>query len=134
MKARRCRPAILGRSLRATLGGPIESADGLIARKLDDREAIAAQFSQTPADQWRQQRTLKDIDRGVVAGLDQLLVTPKSRRRVGVEIADPDKPPSKMALLPALKNGEITPEEYNRQKTEEIAPVWGNTGLAGEEL
>jgi hypothetical protein len=39
-----------------------------------------------------------------------------------------------MALLPALKNGEITPEEYNRQKTEEIAPVWGNTGLAGEEL
>jgi len=62
----------------------------LIARKLDEREAIAAQFFQTHADQWRQQRTLKDIDRDVVAGLDQLLLTPNSRRRAGIEIADPD--------------------------------------------
>jgi len=88
----------------------------LIARKLDEREAIAAQFFQTPADQWRQQRTLKDIDRDVVAGLDQLLLTPNSRRRAGIEIADPDKPPSKLDLLLALKHGEITPEEYDRQK------------------
>jgi len=70
----------------------------------------------TPADQWRQQRTLTDIDRDVAAGLDQLLLTPNSRRRAGIEIADPDKPPSKLDLLLALKHGEITPEEYDRQK------------------
>jgi hypothetical protein len=64
----------------------------LIAQKLDKREAIAAQFFQTPADQWWQQRTLKDIDRDVVVGLDQLLLTPNARRRAGIEIADSDNP------------------------------------------
>jgi hypothetical protein len=63
----------------------------LIARKLDDRETIAAQYYQTPADQWRQQRTRKDIDRDIVAGLDQLLLTPNSRRRAGIETVDPEK-------------------------------------------
>ena len=88
----------------------------LIARKLDERKAIAAQFFQTPSDQWRQQRTLKDIDRDVVAGLDQLLLTPTSRRSAGIEIADPQKPLGKLDLLLALRHGEITPEEYDHQK------------------
>ena len=89
----------------------------LIARKLDERETIAAQYYQTPADQWRQQRTLKDIDRDIVAGLDQLLLTPNSRRRAGIETAGPSKAaPSMLELLLALKHGEITTEEYERQK------------------
>ena len=89
----------------------------LIARKLDERETIAAQYYQTPADQWRQQRTLKDIDRDIVAGLDQLLLTPNSRRRAGIETVDPDKDVlSPLELLMARKHGDITPEEYDRQK------------------
>ena len=89
----------------------------LIARKLDERETIAAQYYQTPADQWRQQRTLKDIDRDIVAGLDQLLLTPNSRRRAGIEIADPEKNVlSPLELMMAMKHGEITREEYDRQK------------------
>lgn len=87
----------------------------LIARKLDEREKIATY--QTPADQWRQQRTLKDIDRDIVAGLDQLLLTPNSRRRAGIETVDPDKDVlSPLELLMARKHGDITPEEYDRQK------------------
>ena len=88
-----------------------------IARKLDERETIAAQHYQTPADQWRQQRTLKDIDGDVVAGLDQLLPMPKSRRRPGIEIADPEKNVlSPLELMMAMKHGEISREEYDRQK------------------
>ena len=89
----------------------------LIARKLDERETIAAQDYQTPADPWRQQRTLKDFDRDIVAGLDQLLLTPNSRRRAGIETVDPDKDVlSPLELLMARKHGDITPEEYDRQK------------------
>ena len=52
----------------------------------------------------------------MVAGLDQLLLTPNSRRRAGIEIADPQKPLGKLDLLLALRHGEITPEEYDHQK------------------
>ncbi len=41
---------------------------------------------------------------------------PNSRRRGGIEIAEPDKPPSKFELLLALKHGEIAPEGYDQQK------------------
>ena len=89
----------------------------LIARKLDERETIAAQYYQTPADQWRQQRTLKDIDRDIIAGLDQLLLAPNSRRRAGIETVDPDKDVlSPLERLMARKHGDITPEEYDRYK------------------
>ena len=88
----------------------------LIARKLDERDLVAAQFHQAPADYWRQQRTLKEIDRDVMAGLDQLLLTPNSRRRAGIETADPTPAaPSPLQLLISLKNGEITPGDYDRQ-------------------
>jgi hypothetical protein len=88
----------------------------LIARKLDERETIAAQYYQTPADQWRQQRTLKDIDRDPVAELDQLLLTPNSRLRAGIEIANPDKDVlSPLELMMASKHRDITPEEYDWQ-------------------
>lgn len=80
-----------------------------IARKLDGRETIAAPYCQTPADQRRQQRTLKDIDRDIVAGLDRLLLTPNSRRYVGIEIADPDKDVlSPLELLMATKHADMT--------------------------
>lgn len=88
----------------------------LIARKLDERDLVAAQFHQAPADYWRQQRTLKEIDRDVMAGLDQLLLTPNSRCRAGIETADPTPAaPTPLQLLFALRDGEITKEEYERQ-------------------
>ncbi len=88
----------------------------LIARKLDERDLVAAQFHQAPADYWRQQRTLKEIDRDVMAGLDQLLLTPNSRRKAGIETGDTaPATPSPLHLLLALKHGEITPEEYDRR-------------------
>ena len=89
----------------------------LIARKLDERETITTQCYQTPANQWRLQRTPKDSDRDIVAGLDQLLLTPNSRRRARIEIADPEKDVlSPLELMMARKHGDITPEEYDRQK------------------
>jgi predicted RNA-binding protein associated with RNAse of E/G family len=49
--------------------------------------------------------------------LDQLLLTPNSRRRAGIEIADPEKNVlSPLELMMAMKHGEITREEYDRQK------------------
>lgn len=94
----------------------------LIARKLDERDLVAAQFHQAPADYWRQQRTLKEIDRDVMAGLDQLLLTPNSRRRAGIETTDPTPAAlSPLQLLISLKNGEITREDYDRQMEPERA-------------
>ncbi len=88
----------------------------LIARKLDERQMVADQFHQAPADYFRQQRTLKEIDRDVASGLDQLLLTPNARRRAGIETADPSKgEPSKLDLLLAVKHGDITTEEYDRR-------------------
>jgi hypothetical protein len=88
----------------------------LVARKLDERAIAADQiFQQSPADYFRQQRLLKEIDRDVAAGLDQLLLTPNSRRRAGIETADPSKgEPSKLDILFALKNGRISEEEYEQ--------------------
>jgi len=40
----------------------------LMARKLDARETIAAQYSQKLANRWRQQRALEGMDRDIFAG------------------------------------------------------------------
>ncbi len=88
----------------------------LIARKLDERQMVVDQFHQAPADYFRQQRTLKEIDRDVASGLDQLLLTPNSRRRAGIETADPSKgEPSKLDLLFAWRDGDITEKEYDQR-------------------
>ena len=88
----------------------------LVARKLDEREQLGAESFPTPADKWRKQRTLKEIDRDVASGLDQLLLTPNSRRRAGIETADAPKGElSTLDLLLALKHGDITREEYDQR-------------------
>ena len=88
----------------------------LVARKLDEREQLSSESFATAADQWRKHRTLKEIDRDVASGLDQLLLTPNSRKRAGIETADPEKDaPTTLALMRALKDGRITLEEYDRQ-------------------
>ena len=94
----------------------------LVARKLDEREQLGAESFPTPADQWRKHRTLKEIDRDVASGLDQLLLTPNSRHRAGIETADAPKGElSTLDLLLALKHGDITWEEYDRRMEPERA-------------
>jgi hypothetical protein len=85
----------------------------VVAEKLDERELVAEQFHLDPAD-FRHQRTLKEIDRDVLHGLDQLLLTPNARRRAGIEVETEEKPPGKVDLLRLLKDDAITREEYDR--------------------
>ena len=94
----------------------------LVARKLDEREQLGAESFPTPADQWRKHRTLKEIDRDVASGLDQLLLTPNSRHRAGIETVDaPKEELSTLDLLLALKHGDIKREEYDRRMEPERA-------------
>ena len=93
----------------------------LVARKLDEREQLGAESFPTPADQWRKHRTLKEIDRDVASGLDQLLLTPNSRRRAGIETAGARDEPSVFQLMRAKKDGDITQGEYNRRMEPERA-------------
>jgi len=86
----------------------------LVARKLDEREQLGAESFPTPADQWRKHRTLKEIDRDVASGLDQLLLTPNSRHRAGIETAGARDEPSALQLMRAKKDGDITQGEYDR--------------------
>ena len=93
----------------------------LVARKLDEREQLGAESFPTPADQWRKHRTLKEIDRDVASGLDQLLLTPNSRHRAGIETAGARDEPSVLQLMRAKKDGDITQGEYDRSMEPERA-------------
>ena len=87
----------------------------LVARKLDEREQLGAKSFPTPANQWRKHRTLKEIDRDVASGLNQLLLTPNSRHWAGIETLSPaQKVPTALELMQARRRGEICPEEYDR--------------------
>lgn len=102
----------------------------LIARKLEERELVAEQCQDSPSDYWRQQRTLKEIDRDVMAGLDQLLLTPLARKKIGLEISNDQAPPTKRSLLTSLAKGEISESEYEAQlglveERNELAPREG---------
>ena len=85
----------------------------LVARKLDEREQLSSESFSTAADQWRKHRTLKEIDRDVASCLDQLLLTPNSRQRAGIETGGPSQEvPTTLELMLAQRRGEISREEY----------------------
>lgn len=85
----------------------------LVARKLDEREQLSSESFATAADQWRKHRTLKEIDRDVASALDQLLLTPNSRQRAGIETGGPSQEvPTTLELMLAQRRGEISREEY----------------------
>lgn len=87
----------------------------LVAEKLDERETVAEQFHLDPSD-FRHQRTLKEIDRDILHGLDQLLLTPNARRRAGIETASAAEPePTQLELIQKLAEGEITRDDFERQ-------------------
>jgi hypothetical protein len=57
---------------------------------------------------------LKEIDRDVASGLDQLLLRPNSRQRAGIATLNPSqKVPTALELIQARRRGEISPEEYD---------------------
>ena len=57
---------------------------------------------------------MKEIDRDVASGLDQLLLTPNSRQRAGIATLNPaQKVPTALELMQARRRGEISPEEYD---------------------
>jgi hypothetical protein len=87
----------------------------LVAEKLDEREKVAEVFHRDPQD-FRQQRTLKEIDRDIASGLDQLLMTPNARRRTGFEVT-PTGPakPTKIDLLMSLRDGKLSREDYETE-------------------
>ena len=86
----------------------------LVARKLDEREQLCSESFSTAADQWRKHRTLKEIDRDVASGLDQLLLTPNSPQRAGIETVGPSREvPTTLELMQARRRGEISREEYD---------------------
>jgi hypothetical protein len=75
---------------------------------------LGAESFLAPADQWRKQRTSKEIDRDVASGLDQLLLTPNSRQRAGIATLNPSQTvPTALELIQARRRGEISPEEYD---------------------
>lgn len=87
----------------------------LVAEKLDERETVAEQFHLDPSD-FRHQRTLKEIDRDILHGLDQLLLTPNARRRAGIETASAAEPElTQLELIQKLADGEISREDFERQ-------------------
>jgi hypothetical protein len=86
----------------------------LIAEKLDERELVSEQFHLDPAN-FRHPRTLKEIDRDILHGLDQLLLTPNARKRAGLELAkEPETYPTREQLVLARGRGEISHEDYER--------------------
>jgi hypothetical protein len=87
----------------------------LVAEKLDEREKVAEVFHQDPQD-FRQQRTLKEIDRDIASGLDQLLMTPNARRRTGFEVTPTAQAkPTKIELLMSMRDGTLSREEYEAE-------------------
>lgn len=61
-------------------------------------------------------RALKELDRSIESGLFQLLLTPQSRSRAGIETTDTTPAASTpLQLMVAMAAGEITPKEYDQQ-------------------
>ena len=87
----------------------------LVAEKKDERVVVSQSLRKNP-DDWRTARTLKDIDRDIQDGLAQLLMTPLARKRAGVVVEKNPPQRNRLELMLAKNDGEITREEYEREK------------------
>lgn len=87
----------------------------LVAEKKDERALVATAYKQDPKE-WRLARTLKDLDHDIQAGLEQLLMTPHARKRAGVVVETAPPKRNRLELMLAQNDGEITREEYEREK------------------
>jgi hypothetical protein len=82
--------------------GPADQVQVLNVAQQRSRHAQLSQlFAADPSD-FRVQRALKELDRSIESGLDQLLMTPNARRRAGIELTPPaPKEPTALDLMMA---------------------------------
>lgn len=87
-----------------------------VARQIERQETLHHEFAKDPK-HLGTLRALKELDRSIEAGLFQLLLTPQSRSRVGIEL-EVKQPQHRTALelLQAASAGEITMDQYLREK------------------
>jgi hypothetical protein len=80
--------------------GPADQVQVLNVAQQCIRQAQLTQlFAADPAD-FRIQRALKEVDRSIESGLDQLLMTPNARGRAGIELTPPvPKEPTALDLM-----------------------------------
>ncbi len=87
-----------------------------VARQIERQETLHLEFAKDPK-HLGTLRALKELDRSIEAGLFQLLLTPQSRSRVGIEL-EVKRPQHRSALevMMAARDGEITWDEYQEEK------------------
>jgi hypothetical protein len=85
--------------------GPADEVQVVNVAQQCSRQAQLSQlFTADPAD-FRVQRALKELDRSIESGLDQLLMTPNARRRAGIELTPPvPKEPTALDLMLARRD------------------------------
>jgi len=85
--------------------GPADQVQVLNVAQQCIRQAQLSQlFAADPSD-FRIQRALKELDRSIESGLDQLLMTPNARRRAGIELTSPvPKEPTALDLMLARRD------------------------------
>ena len=87
-----------------------------VARQIERQETLHQEFAKDPK-HLGTLRALKELDRSIEAGLFQLLLTPQSRSRVGIELeVKQPQHRSALELLQAASAGEITMDQYLREK------------------
>jgi hypothetical protein len=87
-----------------------------VARQIERQETLHHEFAKDPK-HLGTLRALKELDRSIEAGLFQLLLTPQSRSRVGIELEVKQSPHrSALELMKAASDGEITWEKYLQEK------------------
>lgn len=86
-----------------------------VARQLNRQAQLEELFETAPED-FRLQRALKELDKSIESGLDQLLLTPNARRRAGIELAPPpEKKRTPLETMRAWKDREISDELYKAE-------------------
>ena len=85
--------------------GPADQVQVLNVAQQCSRQAQLSQlFAADPSD-FRIQRALKELDRSIESGLDQLLMTPNARRRAGIELTPAvPKEPTALDLMLARRD------------------------------
>lgn len=87
-----------------------------VARQIERQETLHQEFAKDPK-HLGTLRALKELDRSIEAGLFQLLLTPQSRSRVGIEL-ELKQPQHRSALevMEAVRDGEISWDAYQKEK------------------
>ncbi len=88
---------------------------GNVARQIERQETLHQEFAKDPK-HLGTLRALKELDRSIEAGLFQLLLTPQSRSRVGIELEVKTTRRTTLQLFQAVHDGEITKEQFQEEK------------------